>query len=153
MTEVAYQDMVDGICYGCGRLNDKGLGVKTHAEGDEYRCDWRAQPHHVGHPGNLHLGVAATIVFCNGAWAANAESHRREGREIRNPPAFFYVNRGLRFDVLGAIPLEAEVTFRARVVRMEGKEATVQTSVWADGAERVRAETHLVRVTPAEVAF
>lgn len=153
MTQAALQDLVDGICYGCGRLNDKGLQIKTYPKGDEYLCDWRPQPQHVGHPGNLHLGVAATIVFCNGAWAANAESHRREGREIRNPPEFFYVNRALKFDVLGAIPLESEVTFRASVVRMEGKNATVQTSVWADGKERVRAETQLMRVTPEEVTF
>ena len=147
------QDLVDWQCYGCGRLNELGLQIKSYWSGDELVCNWLPKSFHAGHPGTLHHGVTATIMFCHGAWAATSRAHRNEGREIQNPIEYFFSNRSLRFDVLSPIPIESTVTLRAKVVRLEGDEADVATSAYAEETECARGETHLVRVSADEMEF
>lgn len=83
-----FQDLVDWQCYGCGRLNEHGLQIKSQWEDDEVVCHWHPKPFHVGHPGRLQGGVIATALICHAVWTATATAHRREGREIREPLDF-----------------------------------------------------------------
>ena len=40
----ALQDVMKVHCFGCGSLNDKGLQIKSHVEGDEVVCRWQPPP-------------------------------------------------------------------------------------------------------------
>ena len=54
MTSDAFQDFYpDDLsqCYGCGRLNEHGLQIKSRWEGDESVCTYTPQPYHTAIPG------------------------------------------------------------------------------------------------------
>jgi hypothetical protein len=36
----------DGICFGCGPTNEKGLRIRSFVEGDEVVAEFMAEPHH-----------------------------------------------------------------------------------------------------------
>jgi hypothetical protein len=150
MDQRALQELVDWECYGCGKLSESGLQIKSYWSGDELICDWRPKPFHAGHPGKLHHGIMATICFCHGAWAATSAAHRAEGREIHNPIDYCYLNQSLLFDIVSPIPIDSTVTFRARVATLNGEEATVSTGVFVAGMQCARAETSLVRASADE---
>jgi acyl-coenzyme A thioesterase PaaI-like protein len=138
--------LVDWQCYGCGRLNDHGLQIKSYWSGDEVTCTWRPQPFHVGHPGRLQGGLIATIVICHDVCAATAAAHRKEGREIREPLDFAYRTTSLKLDLLKPVPIDCVLNFRARVKDMNDGRATVVCSVLVSGEEYARAETLHLRV-------
>jgi len=142
----AFQDLVDWQCYGCGRLNEHGLQIKSHWEGEEVVCHWEPKPFYVGHPGRLQGGVIATAVICHAVWAATAVAHRREGCEIREPLDYSYGTTSLRLDLLKPTPIESTITLRARVKDMEGERAIVLCSVFVKDEETARAESQHVRL-------
>jgi len=67
MTElVAIQDCYAdeyAHCYGCGRLNDDGLKLKSYADGDETVCRFTPDPKYSGgYPGFLYGGMIASLM-------------------------------------------------------------------------------------------
>jgi acyl-coenzyme A thioesterase PaaI-like protein len=147
MDSRSFQDLVDWHCYGCGRLNDHGLQIKSHWENDEVVCRWQPSPFHVGHPGRLQGGVIATAIICHAVWAATAAAHRREGSEIREPLDFAYSTTSLKLDFLKPTPIDGTLTIRARVKDLEHGHATVSCSVFVNDEETARAESQHVRVS------
>ena len=83
MSSQPFQDRVDWHCYGCGRLNDHGLQIKSDWQGDDVVCRWQARPFYVGLPGRLQGGVIATAVICHSLWTATATACRNENIEIK----------------------------------------------------------------------
>jgi acyl-coenzyme A thioesterase PaaI-like protein len=141
-----FQDRVDWQCYGCGRLNEYGLQIKSNWEGEEMVCRWQPKPFHVGHPGRLQGGIIATAVICHAVWTATAFAHQKEGRTIREPLDYAYGTTSLRLDPLKPTPIEGPVTLRARVKSTEGDRVTVECSVSVNGEETARAESEHVRL-------
>jgi predicted transcriptional regulator len=144
--EPAFQDLVDWECYGCGRLNEHGLHIKSRWDGDEVVCSWSPKPYHVGHPCRLQGGVIATIVICHAVWAATAMAHRKERREIQEPLDFAYSTSSLKLDLLKPVPIDCVLTFRAKITEMAGDLAKVSCSILVDGEEHARAQTEHKRV-------
>src|SRR5262245_41856509 len=95
-----FQDAVDWRCYGCGRLNDHGLQIKSHWENDEVVCRWQANPAHVGLPGRVQGGGIATAIVCHSLWTATATACRNEGIEIKEPMSFAYSTTSLNLEFL-----------------------------------------------------
>lgn len=147
MDSSPFQDLVDWQCYGCGRLNEHGLQIKSHWEGDEVICHWRPQPFHMGHPGRLHGGVIATVLICHAVWTATAAAYRRENREIREPLDFSYSTPSFKLDLLKPTPIDSTLTLRGRVKDMEGERAIVVCSVFVNNEETARAESQHVRLS------
>ena len=72
MTELAIQDQYAdefAHCYGCGRLNEDGLQIKSYLDGDETVCRFTpAHKHSGGFPGFLYGNVEPLNgqgVFCS----------------------------------------------------------------------------------------
>ena len=149
----ALQDLVDWGCYGCGRLNEQGLQIKSYWSGDELVCNWQPSEFHIGHPDNLHHGVTATIMFCHGAWAATAMAYRKEGREFEKAVEYFYVNRRLQFDVLKPIPITSTVTFKAIVDQLTDENADVSSTASVGDVDCAIGKTHLERVSANDMEF
>jgi hypothetical protein len=50
MEQKAFQDYYPdnlSYCYGCGRLNEHGLHIKSYWEGDEAVCRFTPKPYHI----------------------------------------------------------------------------------------------------------
>ena len=55
MSEKAFQDHyadAHSVCYGCGRLNEKGLQIKSYWDGDESVCSFTPRPEHTAMTGD-----------------------------------------------------------------------------------------------------
>src|SRR5882672_8214077 len=59
-----------GLCFGCGPANDKGLRIKSRVEGDFVVADFRAEPHHIAFPGIVNGGILGALLDCHSNWTA-----------------------------------------------------------------------------------
>jgi len=136
-----FQDLVDWHCYGCGRLNEHGLQIKSQWEGDEVVCQWQAQPFHVGLPGRLQGGVIVTAIICHALWTATATACRNEHVAIEEPMPFAYSTTSLKVEFLEPTPVDGHLTLRARVTAIDSERATVSCAVFVNERETSRAQS------------
>ncbi len=140
-------------CYGCGRCSATGLHAETFKTEEGYVCEWPTQEAHVAHPGKYHHGLITTICFCHGAWAATAQAHDREGRELVEPLDYFYVNKRISYEILQPIPLNSVARIVAKVSLASNVKAEVDFEVRVEGVVCAVAGTELLRVDAADMAF
>ena len=77
-------------CYGCGRLNDHGLQIKSYWDGEETVCRFRPREYHTAIPGFVYGGLIASLIDCHSTGTASAAAYRAEGRSMDTlPPAAF----------------------------------------------------------------
>ena len=58
------------VCYGCGRLNENGLQIKSYWEGDESVCRFKPRPYHTAFPGYAYGGLVASLIDCHATGTA-----------------------------------------------------------------------------------
>jgi acyl-coenzyme A thioesterase PaaI-like protein len=131
-------------CYGCGRLNDVGLHVRTVWDGDETVARFTPEPHHTAIPGAVYGGLVASLLDCHGTGSAAAAALRREGREIGDGPSPRVVTAALKVDFLKPTPLGPELEIRGRIVEIKERKVVVEETLSADGV--VTATGHVVAV-------
>ena len=143
----ALQDIFKVHCFGCGSLNERGLQIKSHWEGDELVCRWLPQPHHIGHPGFVYGGMLASVVDCHAIWTAMATACRDQGlaldEEGARPPAF--VTGKLSVSYLKPALITEALELRARVVDRSERRANVACRVLQGEVEVATAEVITVR--------
>lgn len=133
-------------CYGCGRLNPDGLGLKSRWERDEVVAEFQPRASHMSLPGFVYGGLLASLVDCHAMAAAAAWSERAAGFAVgaRESPRF--VTASLKVDYLKPTPLGSELEMRARVRESSERKAVVEVEVIADGTVTVRGEVVAVRM-------
>ena len=75
MKEKAFQDYYPdkwSYCYGCGRLNEQGLQIKSYWDGEETVCHFKPRPSHTAIPGYVYGGLIASLIDCHGTGTAAA---------------------------------------------------------------------------------
>lgn len=149
MSEPAFQDFYPenvAHCYGCGRLNERGLRIQTRWEGEETVTRFRPRPEHTAIPGFVYGGLLASLVDCHGTGTAAAAMYRQEGRPMDSLPAFRFVTASLHVDYLRPTPLDAELEIRGRVKEIKGRRVIVEATVSAGGVATVRGEVVAVQM-------
>ena len=117
------------ICFGCGPANEKGLHVRSFAEGDELIATWHAEPHHQAFPGILNGGIIGALLDCHSNWAASYFLMKRDGKD--KPDCT--VTADFHVKLLRPTPFGAEITLMARVVDSANDRATVEAELIANG--------------------
>jgi acyl-coenzyme A thioesterase PaaI-like protein len=145
----ALQDVLKVHCFGCGSLNEHGLQIKSHWQGDELVCHWRPLPHHIGHPGVVYGGTIASIVDCHSIWAAMANYCRQTGTNIEDSTSPFVTGK-LSVSYLKPARIDQVLELRARVIDAGDRRATVRCRVLQGGEECAVAEVVTVRIKPKE---
>jgi acyl-coenzyme A thioesterase PaaI-like protein len=145
----ALQDVLKVHCFGCGALNEQGLHIKSHWEGDDLVCRWRPQPEHIGHPGVVYGGTIASIVDCHSIWTALATFCRNTGTDMATgaPP---FVTGKLSVSYLKPARIDQVLELRARVVDAGERRSTVHCRVLQDGQECASADVVCIRIKPKE---
>ncbi len=133
-------------CYGCGRLNDHGLHVRTFWEGDEAVARFRPEPWHIALPGFVYGGLIASLIDCHGIGAAAAVAERADGRDIGEGPAPRFVTASLHVNFRKPTPLGPELVLRARARAMGGKKVIVDVTLEAVGVITADGEVVAVRI-------
>ena len=149
MTTEAFQDFYPenvSHCYGCGRLNERGLRIRTHWEGEESVTRFHPRPEHIAIPGFVYGGLLASLVDCHGTGTAAAAMYQKDGRSMDSLPAYRFVTASLHVDYLAPTPLDAELEIRGRVKEIKGKRVVVEATVSANGRITVRGEVVAVQM-------
>ena len=136
MAEMAFQDYYPedvSYCYGCGRLNEQGLQIKSYWDGDETVCYFTPRPYHIAVPGYVYGGLIASLMDCHGTGTAAAAAYQAEGREMDSLPAFRFVTASLQVDYLRPTPLNQQLTIRGKVEEIKGRKVVVSVSLSAGG--------------------
>ena len=140
-----YEDEVS-YCYGCGRLNEHGMQIKSYWDGEEAICTYQPHPYYQAVPGFVYGGLIASLIDCHSTGTASAAAYRTAGREMGTEPYFRYVTASLQVDYLRPTPLDAALVVRARVKEISGRKVVVASSVLVDGVESARGEVVAVQM-------
>jgi acyl-coenzyme A thioesterase PaaI-like protein len=133
-----------GRCFGCGPANDKGLRIKSRAEGDSVIASWQPEPCHEAFLGMLSGGIIGTLLDCHSNWTAARHLMQKAGLEA--PPCT--VTSEFHVRLLRPTPTAAPVHLEARVVESSGDRATVEATLTA--ADKVTATCRGVFVAVKE---
>ena len=146
--EKAFQDFYPdnlSYCYGCGRLNEHGMQIKTHWQGEESVTYYQPRPYHTAVPGYVYGGLIASLIDCHSTGTAAAAAYRAEGREMDTEPHFRFLTASLHVDYLRPTPLGVLLEVRGRVKEIKGRKVVVESSLYANGQECARGEVIAVQ--------
>ena len=117
----------ESICFGCGPANEKGLHIRSFAEGDEYVAEFHAEPHHQAFPGVLNGGIIGALLDCHSNWAAAHHLMKQRGEE-KTPCT---VTAEFHVKLLRPTPVDGPIILKARVVESTEDRATVEAELIA----------------------
>ena len=149
MTQQAFQDYYpDNLshCYGCGRLNEHGLQIKSYWDGEESVCTFTPRPYHIAIPGYVYGGLIASLIDCHCTGTASAAAYRAAGREMGTEPPFRFVTGSLHVEYVRPTPLGVPLEVRARVKEIKGRKVVMTATLSAQGEVCARGEVVAVQM-------
>ncbi len=117
----------NGICFGCGVKNEKGLRIRSFADGDETVAEFHAEPHHQAFPGMLNGGIIGALLDCHSNWAAAYFLMKQAGKS--EPDCTVTANYSIK--LLRPTPSDATIYLKARIVESTEDRATVEAELIA----------------------
>ena len=154
MNEPAFQDLYPddySHCYGCGRLNDRGLHLQSRWDGEETVALFRPEPFHVAVPGFVYGGLIASLLDCHGTGTAAAAAARRAGQPPGTGPLPRFVTASLHVDYLRPTPLGVPLEIRGRVAEIKDRKVVVDETLSVAGELCARGRVVAVRM-PSSMA-
>ena len=133
-------------CYGCGRLNEQGLSLKSYWDGEETVAILNPRPYHIAIPGYVYGGLLASLIDCHGTGTAAAAAYRAARRTMDTEPALRFLTASLKVDYLKPTPLGIELEVRGKVDEVKGRKVVIQEWIVAGGVTTVRGEVVAVQV-------
>lgn len=136
-------------CYGCGRLNESGLHVRTGWEGNQTVAYYDPRENEIAIPGLVYGGLIASVIDCHGTGSASLALHRKNGFEPgsgEEPPRF--VTASLNVEFLQPTPHGKTLKIVGDVEEIHPKRFVVRSELMADG--QVCAKGEVVAVVMPE---
>ena len=149
MTEKAFQDYYPEFfaqCYGCGRLNEHGLQIKSFWEGEESVCVFQPRRFHTAIPGYVYGGLIASLIDCHSTGTAAAAAYRAAGRTMDSEPAFRFLTASLHVDYLRPTPIDGPLEVRGKIKEIKGRKVVVESTLSAKGEICARGEVVAVQI-------
>lgn len=148
-----YPDEVS-YCYGCGRLNDQGLHIRSYWDGEEAVCFFQPRPYHMAIPGYVYGGLIASLIDCHGVGTASAAMYRAQERPMDSDPPLRFVTASLHVDYLRPTPLaeDSPLELRARPKEVKGRKVVVDVTLSAAGEVCARGEVVAVQMPEGMLA-
>lgn len=151
MSEKAFQDYYpDDLshCYGCGRLNEHGLQLKSYWDGEETVAVFQPRPYHIAIPGYVYGGLIASLIDCHGTGTASAAAYRAAGRALGTMPPLRFVTASLQVDYLRPTPLGLPLEIRGKIQEITERKVIVNVTVSTVGEVCARGQIVAVRMPP-----
>lgn len=133
-------------CYGCGRLNEHGLHIKSFWDGDETIAHFTPKDYHIAIPGYVYGGLIASLIDCHGTGSAALASYRAENREPDTQPPFRFVTASLQVDFLKPTPLGVELELRGKIIELKGRKVITEITVSANGVVTAKGKVVAVQM-------
>ncbi len=118
----------NGICFGCGVKNEKGLRIRSFPNGDEVTAEWKADEQHQAFPGMLNGGIIGALLDCHSNWTAAYFLMKQNGKDT--PDCTVTANYSIK--LLRPTPFDAPVKLVARAIDSSEDRATVKAELIAD---------------------
>jgi acyl-coenzyme A thioesterase PaaI-like protein len=134
--EKAFQDYYpDALshCYGCGRLNEHGLQIKSYWDGEETVAVYTPRPYHTAIPGYVYGGLIASLIDCHATGTASAAATREAGLDLSSDSALRFVTASLHVDYLRPTPMGVPLEIRGMVEEIKGRKVVVVATLSARG--------------------
>ncbi|MHA1148001.1 MAG: PaaI family thioesterase [Promethearchaeota archaeon] len=132
----AFQDYYPenlSYCYGCGRLNENGLKLKSYWDGDESIAVFTPKSYHLAIPGFVYGGLIASLIDCHGTGTASAAGYKAEGREMGTEPLLRYITASLHVDYLKPTPIDSKLVLKGKIEEITEKKVIVTVNLSAKG--------------------
>ena len=149
MQSLQEQFAPNNACFGCGPANEKGLQIRSFAEGDTLVCEWVPQPHHCAFEGMLSGGICGTLLDCHSNWAAAYFLMKRAG--VTELPCT--VTAEFTVKLRRPTPMDGPVVLRASVTEISEDRARVSATLEAGGQVTARCEGLFVAVQEGHPAY
>lgn len=141
-----------GRCFGCGPANDKGLRIRSVAEGDtadaHVTCDFVPELHHEAFENVLNGGIIGAVLDCHMNWTAIHHLMRKAG--AGHAPCT--VTAEFKVALKRPTPM-GPVHVDARVVSSTDDRATVEATMTANGKVTAIGTGTFVAVKPDHPAY
>jgi acyl-coenzyme A thioesterase PaaI-like protein len=135
-------------CYGCGRLNHRGLHVRTSWDGEEAVSRYTPRTWETAVPGFVYGGLIASLIDCHAMGTAAAATLQAAGQEVGAVPSPRFVTAALRVDYLRPTPLGPELVIRSRVRQATERKVVIDATLSVENVVTARAEAVAVRMPP-----
>jgi len=135
-------------CYGCGRLNEDGLHIKSYWNGDESICHYTPVAYYTGgFPGYVYGGLITSLIDCHSAATASAAKLKADGFSLddEHPPSRF-VTASIKVDFLKPTPIGVDLELRGRVKELNGRKVTISATLSANGNICAKGEVVMVQL-------
>lgn len=155
MSEKAFQDYYPdhwSHCYGCGRLNQDGLQIKSFWDGDDTICHFTPRPEHTAIPGYVYGGLIASLIDCHGTGTAAAAAYQAENRPMDSQPPIRFLTGSLHIKYLKPTPLGSPITLRGKIREVKGRKVTVDVTVIVENIITASGEVIAIQV-PEQLKF
>lgn len=130
-------------CYGCGRLNEEGLQIKTRLHGDTTLTIFEPWPQHTAFEGVAYGGLIASVIDCHSAGTAAIFTMVDAGAIVGSEPSPRFVTAHLEVDFLAPTPL-ARMEVIGRLVKLTDRKVIVESDVLVDGRNTAKGSAVLV---------
>lgn len=120
-------------CYGCGRLNEHGLQLRSFWDGEETVAVFTPQSYHCGIEGFVYGGLIASLIDCHAVGTAAAASYRAENRAMDTAPPLRFVTASLQVQYIRPTPVGTPLEVRGRVKEIKGRKVVVTARLSAKG--------------------
>ncbi|MFX0030449.1 MAG: PaaI family thioesterase [Candidatus Hermodarchaeota archaeon] len=135
-------------CYGCGRLNDSGLKLKSFWNEDEdtSTATFKPKSYYISFPGFVNGGLIASLIDCHGTGTAAAAAYKAEGRKMGTEPELRYVTASLHVDFIKPTPIDQELVLIAKVKEVKGRKVIVKVDLFVDDILCAQGEVIAVKI-------
>lgn len=144
----------EGVCFGCGLSNEKGLQIRSFVEDDVggtplVLLRFRPEPHHLAFEGIVNGGIVGTLFDCHCNWTA--AYHLMLSQDLDAPPPTVTAEYSVRFR--RPTPTGSELLFRAWPASIEGNRAVIEAELEADGVVTATCTGTFVAVKEGHPAY
>jgi len=146
----------EGICFGCGPKNEKGLRIKSFAEdGQEFvTAEFMPKPHHQAFPGMVNGGIIGSLLDCHSNWTAAYALMRSQNADT--PPCT--VTADFHVKLRAPTPSTQKIYLKARAIEVKEDRAKIEAELFtvnADGTQKLTATClgTFVSVKPGHPAY
>jgi len=133
-------------CYGCGRLNEQGLQIKSRWDGEGSVCLFTPRPEHMAVPGMVYGGLIASLVDCHGTGTAAAAAFQAGGAVLGSEGEYRFVTASLHVDYVAPTSLGPPIELRGVVEEIKGRKVVVGVTVLVNGVVTARGRVVAVRM-------
>lgn len=152
----ALQDLAapDGVCFGCGSKNPKGLRIKSYWDADNTHLVMTHSPeeYYVGWPSLVYGGLIGCLIDCHSNWTAMAYHYRAENREAGTLPRIDCVTGSLNIKYIKPTPMGVPLMLKARVEGDVGRKTRVICEMYAGDILTAASDSIFVRVNSGHLA-